>query len=185
MGQGRGNAAGGCVSVTVTPSLSDVYASLRAFLLQFIVPTGTEVVQGQDNRVPQARAGHVVMQAIVQSRTSTNVHSYNAVDLQTIQNFVQLRLQLDFYGAAAYEWGQAASTLLRDAIACDSLSPVCQPLHADDAVLAPLVTGEHQYLRRATLEVFLQWNPVVTVPQQYADTLSAILVNTDVEFPPA
>ncbi len=172
------------MAVTVSPTLSDVYASLRAFLLQFIVPVGTEVVQGQDNRVAQPKGSHVVMQAIVQQRLSTNVHAFNAVDLQTIQNFVQLRMQLDFYGAAAYEWGQAASTLLRDAIACDALAPVCQPLHADDAHLAPLITGEQQYLRRATVEAYIQWNPIVTLPQEYADTLSAILVNIDEAYPP-
>lgn len=173
------------MAVTVTPPLSDVYAALRAFLLQFIVPTGTEVVQGQDNRVPQPVGAHVVMQNVSMRKLSTNVHSFDPIaETQTIHAFTEIRLQLDFYGAAAYEWSQAASTLLRDAVGCTALAPSCQPLHADDPFLAPLITGEQQYLRRASLETYLQWNPIVTIPQQYADTLSALLVNVDVEFPP-
>lgn len=173
------------MAVVVTPPLSDVYAAMRTFLLQQIVPVGTEVVQGQDNRVPQPKGAHVVMQNVMLRKLSTNVHSFDTIaQTQTVHAFAEIRMQLDFYGAAAWEWGQAASALLRDAIGCSALAPVCQPLHADDAALAPLITGEQQYLRRACLDAYLQWNPIVTVPQQFADTLSVILVNVDVEFPP-
>lgn len=172
------------MSVTVTPALLDVYASLRAFLLQFVVPSGTEVVRGQDNRVAQPRGAHVVMQNVTLRKLSTNVHVY-ADPIVTIQAFTELRMQLDFYGAAAAEWAEAASTLLRDPIGCTSLAPVCQPLYADMASQSPLITGEHQYLNRYTLDAYIQWNPLVTLPQQFADTLSVLLVNVDERYPPS
>lgn len=172
------------MSVNVSPPLSDVYASLREFLIAFVVPTGTEVIRGQDNRVSQPVAGHVVMQNVTMQKLSTNVHLY-ADPMVTIQAFTLLRMQMDFYGANAAEWAQAASTLLRDAIGCMALAPACQPLHADDATQSPLITGEQQYLNRYTLEAYIQWNPVVTLPQQFADTLSALLVNVDERYPPS
>lgn len=171
------------MAVTVTPSLSDVYAQMRAFLRALVVPTGTEVIRGQSNRTPQPKGDHVLMQDVALTKLTTNIESYTA-DTLTIRAETQMRMQLDFYGLPAGEQALAASTLLRSSTAVVSLQPVCTPLHADDAFQSPLVTAEQQYLQRWTLEVFLQWNPIVTLPQQSADTLSAILVNVDVEFPP-
>lgn len=172
------------MSVTVTPPLSEVYAKLRSFLLT-IVPSGTEVVRGQSNRVPQPVGPHAVMQLITERAVSTNTHAYDdASGTQTVQTYVELRMQLDFYGELSGEYARAVGALLRDPLGCDALAPVCQPLHADDAFQSPLITGEHQYLQRWTLEAFLQWNPTVTVSQQFADTLLVTLVNIDVEYPP-
>lgn len=52
-------------------------AALRAFLLA-ILPTGTEVVQGQDNRVPEPSEGDfVVMTPLRRDRLATNTDTYN------------------------------------------------------------------------------------------------------------
>ena len=38
--------------------------------------------------------------------------------------------------------------------------------------MTPLVTGEEQYDERWILTASLQYNPIVTIPQQSADALS-------------
>lgn len=61
-----------------TLSLTEVQAltSLRSFLLG-ILPSGTEVIRGQDNRVPEpAVANFVVMTPLMQPRLGTNEVSY-------------------------------------------------------------------------------------------------------------
>jgi hypothetical protein len=51
-------------------------------------------------------------------------------------------------------------------------------------MLAPLEDDELQYEQRWTIEAFLQYNPVVTVPMQFADTASVTLINVDEAYPP-
>ena len=63
----------------MTPSLtqSQIQTVLRSFLLS-ILPSGVEVFQGQDNRVPEPSAqDFVVMTSIRRERLDVNVDSYN------------------------------------------------------------------------------------------------------------
>lgn len=61
---------------TVSPTQSEVFTALRTFLLG-VVATGTEVIQGQDNRVPEPRVGNfVVMTPIRDVRLATNTDDY-------------------------------------------------------------------------------------------------------------
>lgn len=175
------------MTVTVTPSISEVYASVRALLL-IIVPPGTEVIQGLGNRVPEPAAPFVAMTLVTQHRLTTNILSYvdpgSGIGMKAIEYQVQLMMQLDFYGPLSAEWSAAASALFRDEFGCSALAPVCQPLHADDAQMIALVNGEEEYEQRWMVGGFLQWNPILTTPQEFADTLTVDLVNVDVEFPP-
>lgn len=64
------------MNFTPAPTQSDVQTALRAFLL-YVLPAGVEVVQGQDNRVPEpAVANFVVMTLLRQERLATNVDTY-------------------------------------------------------------------------------------------------------------
>lgn len=64
------------MTVAVTPSQSDIQTALRAFLLA-VLPDGTDVVQTQDNRVPQPNVvDFVTMTPLRRGRLSTNVDRY-------------------------------------------------------------------------------------------------------------
>src|SRR6476660_6355517 len=61
-----------------TLSVTEVqgFTALRSFLLR-VLPEGTEVVRGQDNRVPEpVAANFVVMTPLLQPRLGTNEVSY-------------------------------------------------------------------------------------------------------------
>ena len=63
--------------VTVSPTQSQVEQALRAFLLA-ILPSGVEVVEGQDNRVAEPSApDFIVYWPLRSDRLSTNVGSLN------------------------------------------------------------------------------------------------------------
>lgn len=176
------------MTVTTTPSIVDVYSALRALLL-IVVPAGTEVVRGLGNRVPMPKRPFVAMTLVAEQRIATNIVAYtdpgSGIGMKAIEYQVQLMMQLDFYGPLSAEWSAATSALFRDEFACAALAPVCQPLHADDGQMMPLENGEHQYEERWMVGGYLQWNPILTTPQQFSDTLSVDLVNVDVEFPPS
>jgi hypothetical protein len=61
---------------SITPRQTDVLTALRGFLLS-VLPAGTEIVRGQDNRVagPQG-PDYVVMTPIMVNRLETNVDLY-------------------------------------------------------------------------------------------------------------
>lgn len=168
----------------MTPIPPDVFAPLRAFIRAFIVPAGTEVVQGLDNGVPMPLGGYVLMTLVLQTALSTNRHTYDGVDEQTVETSVQLDVQLDFYGPSAASWAVQAVQLLRDEIGCTALKPNASPFYCSDPMQAALTTAEQNYLDRWIATLSLQYNPVTTVPQDYADSASVELVEVDSRFPP-
>jgi hypothetical protein len=172
----------------VTPTQDDLYTKLGAFVA-LLVPAGTIIVQGQVNRVPSpAGANWVLMQTILTRRLSTNVDNYDDPDplpgTRARQQSVELSVQFDFYGPSAQDSAVMFSTMWRDDFGCDNLAPTCQPLYADEAKQAPLMTGEQQYLQRWTVTAALQYNAVTSTPQDFAGELSATLENVDVSYPP-
>lgn len=64
------------MTVTLSPSQSAVRTTLQSLLLS-VLPAGAEVVEGQDNRVPEPMSPNfVVMTVIAGPRISTNLDEY-------------------------------------------------------------------------------------------------------------
>ena len=65
------------MSFVPVPSQSNIQVALRAFLLN-ILPAGTQVIQGQDNRVSEPSVGDfVVITPIRRERIETNTDTFN------------------------------------------------------------------------------------------------------------
>lgn len=176
------------MSTTVAPTLTAVFAKLRA-LVAYIVPSTVEVIRVPNNRVPTPKGDYVSLQILFQNRLATNVTTYDDPaptpgGERIAQQSTRLDVQADFYGALAAEWAVMFSTLFRSEFGCDALAPECQPLHADEARQIPNVTGEEQLLERHCVTATLQWNPTTSTPEQFADTLAADLINVDATYPP-
>lgn len=177
--------------VTVTPVQDDVFTALRAFLLS-IVPAGTIVLRGPVNRSAQPTTEHIVIEPMFRKRLRTNEITDNPPPdgpnpngTADIEQGTQLDIQVDFYGDnLAPTWMDIFTTLFRDETAVIALAPTCAPLYADEGRQIPLTTGEEQYLERWMVLAALQYNPVTTVTQQYADTLEVTLINVDEAYPP-
>lgn len=181
--------------LTSSPDLTAVYTKLRAFVLA-IVPAQVEVIQGIDNRaaMPPASPGFVNMTATLQQRLRTNVNTYDdptqppgppfIVGSVAAEMGTKLTVQLDCYGAGSGEWAAMLTTLLRDEYAVEALAPDCAPLYAEDARMAPLVDAERQYEKRWIVGAVLQYNPTVSTPIEFADTLQVELVEIDERYPP-
>lgn len=181
------------MTLAVAPTLDTVFTKLRAFLLDAtigVVPVGTLVIRGPMNRAAQPAADHVIVTPIFRKRLRTNVETdvdpYPLPDPGTMQieQGTRLDVQVDFYGAQAGDWAAIFTTIWRSEYACDHLAPECAPLYAEDGRMLPLVTGEEQYLERWTVTAALQYNPVVTALQEFADSLTVDLINVDERYPP-
>lgn len=151
-------------------------------------PYEAEVIQGLGNRATLPVGPFIAMTAILTKRLATNQDSYvdpvSSIGTRAVQQSMQVDVQLDFYGPKAGDWAVMATTLLRDDYGCDALAPVAAPLHADDAMQAPFVSGEEQYVSRWIVTASLAYNPVTTIPQQFADAAVVDLINVDERYKP-
>jgi hypothetical protein len=93
---------------------------------------------------------------------------------------VQMAVQVDVYGPNSGNFAQIISTLFRDAYAVEqfaALSPAISPLYADEPRQLAFSDGEQQYENRWSIDVLIQVDETVTVPQQFADTLKVNVAN--------
>lgn len=97
----------------------------------------------------------------------------------------QLVVQLDVHGPNSSDNAQILTTLLRDEYAVSQFQGTdVTPLHADDPRQAPFFNAEQQYETRWTVEAHFQVNQTVTVPQQFADSVTVTVVSVDATYPP-
>lgn len=163
----------------MTPAITseDAFIALRTFLLD-IVPVGTEIVQGLDNRVPMPGVdGWVVMTETRLQKMAQTTHDYSPdAGQKTVARSTALHYQLDVYGEAAADTAQVITTLLADAHGVDALKPSgIAPLYCEDPLQMPLLAGEQQYIKRMMVRCALHGIIVVTVDQQFADNLITTL----------
>lgn len=110
-----------------------------------------------------------------------------AAGLTQAMSPMMITIQVDVHGPNSTDNTQRIVTLFRDAFACDFFTdggyPV-QPLYIDNGDQIPFVNGENQYEDRWVLKARLQANPVVSTPQQFADTLTVGIKEIDTYYPP-
>lgn len=157
-----------------------VLTQLRTFILSLVT---CEVVQGLGNGVAMPKGAFIAITPIKRARLSTNVDNYTSTTRDVLQA-TQQSVQIDCYGPLAGDWAQSISTLFRDRYACDIMGPSVQPLYNEDPMMIPLTTGENTYLERWMITAVLQYNPVVSVPQDFFDSATVEFINVPAEYPP-
>lgn len=165
---------------------TDVYTALRTYLLS-LAPAGAEVIQGQTNQVSMPIGNFATMTSNQMVRLATNVTTYQPLigtGQKEVLTAFRYLIQVDLYGPLSQPWAAQAKSLFRDSYAVDLFPSNIVPLFADDAIQLPLVNGEEQWEQRWKMQMSVQYNPVTTVGQDFASSLSAILVEVDAKYPP-
>lgn len=149
-------------------SVDQVIEALASFLAPMI--PGGQVVRGQVNRVALPSNPCAVLTELLQVDLSVPAADYQPTDdTATIYGPSRIDVQIDFYGAQAGEFCKVAKSAFRSYWGFAQFPDGIKPLYTSDGVQAPLTTGEQQYESRWTLTASMQYNPTVTVPQQFAD----------------
>jgi hypothetical protein len=175
--------------LSVTPSQDQVYQAMEAFLAG-VLPSNVPVIRGLPNRaaMPPTPPGFVAMQALFENRLRMAIDTFVTTGTAppttySIEQGLELMMQVDCYGKHSGTWASIISTTFQDTYGCNALGPNCQPLYCNEARMIPLTNEELAYEERYSLDMRLQFNPVVTPPQQYTDALDLELVNVDVTYP--
>jgi hypothetical protein len=174
----------------------DVFAVIQPWIAAVTGLSPDVVVQAMGNRTPTPPPvpGYVVMTITAFKNLRTPILTWDQSqggnpDVISSESGTRLLVQLDFISGpgvspGAGDWAKMVSGLWRTEMACAALAPTCAPLHADEAMMAPLTDEEDQYEQRWTLQAYVQYNPVTTAPMQFADQAEVTLVNVDKAYPP-
>ena len=182
------------MTITVSITEADVFTVLGNFLTQ-VLPTGVAIVRGQVNRVPEPQGTNfVVMWPILTTRLEYNTDTYDSTaQTKSMLQPIQMDIQLDVHGPASADNSQIITTLMRDDYGTQSFTDICtalgagievQPLYAGNRSQMPFMDGEQQVEERWIIQVSLQANPVVVIPQQSATAVSVKLIEVDEAYPP-
>lgn len=99
---------------------------------------------------------------------------------------IKFTAQLDVHGPASGDNVQIITTLFRDDYGVEQFATSgfdVTPLYHSEPYQLPFENGEQQIEERWVVDVVMQCNPVVTIPQQFAAQLQAELINVDVQYP--
>lgn len=100
---------------------------------------------------------------------------------------LQVTIQLDVHGPSSPDNCVIISTMFRDEYGVDKIAESgfdISPLYTGDARQLPFLNEAQQIEDRWVMEAVLQCNPVLTVPQEFADALSVTLIEVDAVYPP-
>jgi hypothetical protein len=109
-----------------------------------------------------------------------------AAGIKTAQQKTKVTVQLDVHGPASSDNAQTIATLLRDDFAVQAFAASgfdVSPLYASEPRQMPFVNGEQQVEERWVIDAVLQCNPVVAMPQQFADEVDVTVTNVDATYP--
>lgn len=183
------------MTLVVSPVTDDLYTAVKAFLMNVLPLDNAHVVKGQGNRVPSplggtvaSGGGYATMQIVNSPRLRTNVDTWDPTDPaptgQTTEMGTQVEVQIDLYSALAFDWANLVQAMWRDQYGVDLLAPTYAPLYADNPILGDFTDSEDQYEQHWIIRAQLQYNPTVSTPQQFADTVTVSpIINVDVEYP--
>jgi hypothetical protein len=173
--------------ITISLTSTDVFTALRAFLVA-VLPTGTEIVQAQDNGVPMPKGSFVAMNNAGIKRLATNVDSGTPGTSNpggwSITTPTQFTMALDFYGSNASAMAMTVQAMFRDEAGVALFPATVQPLYCDDPIQLPLITAEEQWLERWRVSAVMQIDPTVSTTQDFATALDIGLKEVDTTFPP-
>lgn len=160
---------------TSSITVDQVIDALKAFLAPFM--PGAQIVRAQVNRVALPSNPCAVLTELLQVDLSVPATDYQPLaDTATIYGPSRIDVQIDFYGAQAGEFCKTVKTAFRSHWGFAHFPANIKPLYTSDGVQSPLLTGEQQYESRWTLTASMQYNPTVTVPQEFADEAYPTLV---------
>lgn len=152
-------------------SVDQVIDALKAVIEPFVAPAA--VIRGQVNRVSPPSDPFVVLTEILQTDLSVPATTYQPLEMAAVlEGPTKIDIQIDFYGLLAGEFCKAIKVALRSQWGFDQFPANIKPLYTSDGMQSPLTTGEQQFESRWTLTASLQYNPVITVPQEFAEEAS-------------
>lgn len=154
-------------------SNQDLYREIRLFLLGLFPGATSQIIQSAQNNQPLPNNA-IVMQVLFDSNMDESVTTYNPPNEAMVQNSVEVRVQIDFYGAMAESRSRIVANLWKNYYGTDNME-ICKPLYVQSRQRHPYINDSNQYEDRFILDLGLQYNPEITHAQDFAEDASVII----------
>lgn len=175
---------GSISGIVMTASSIGVGTIVVGHLLFGLGLTGSPTILSQTGGTPGGIGTYTL--SIDQGTVTSETLACGVID-QTEKT--EFSVQLDVHGPASADNVQVISNLFRSSYAtqffADMVPSVASPLYSTDPVQAPFVNDQNQYENRWVAQAFLQVDQTVSVPQQFADSVSVVLRSVSADFPPS
>lgn len=148
----------------------------------------TEVIVGQMNRVPMPKKqSFVIMTSLMMEGLSQNREIWYHSGALTNTRSTQWHCQLDVFGGRAQQNSTLLATMAKTDWSCAFFARAAfmiQPLYATTPTNMTIINAETEYELRFSFTLMMQYNPHITVSQDYFDTANVNLVDVDTTFKP-
>ncbi len=182
--------------MTVSLSLTEAQTleALRTFLLG-ILPTGVEVVWGEDNRVAEPTADDYVLMTPMGSaplgttRTKFRDGAFDSPPTPGVRMDLapaEVTVQLDIHGPNSYDNKTIVSALFKSSYATAAFTATgydVAPLYLTDPHQVPFLNEQQQIEKTWVADAHLQCNPVITTSQDFAARFGVGVINVDTTYP--
>lgn len=177
---------GSILGTTMTVSAVQIGAlQPGSTLSSALVATGTTIVEQLTGSTGGAGTYKV-------SQSQTVISSTISSGGKTLQQALKCAVQLDFHSAdesVAGDMANTVSTTLRDEFGVQQFANQSPnygvvPLYADDARQTPYFNEAQQVEWRWVVDALLQANVVLSLPQQFADSVALDLISVDEAYAP-
>ncbi|WP_447921066.1 phage neck terminator protein [Achromobacter aegrifaciens] len=171
------------ISITESQLVEDLVAFFRTLV-------DCEVVRGLPNWVPTPARECIVITPLAALGLSLPAMTYAdpspAAGTRTMTQATQWSARVEGYGVRAQDLALTLSIALRSQYGCEFLGSLgrVQPLYTGELKQLPFESAESLTFERWSFDAVLQFNPSITVPQQFADQLHVGLIEVDTTFPP-
>lgn len=152
----------------------EIYKDVRKFLLGLNPGAEKQIIHAAQNNQPLPKNA-VVMQIMFSKNLDFAVVTNFPPTEAAIQNSVEVRMQVDFYGESAEARSRIMANLWRTGYTCDLLT-TCQPLYVQSHDRHIYVNDSNQYEDRWIIDLGLQYNPQVTVAQDFTDRAGVTII---------
>ncbi len=147
---------------------------------------GTNVAAGTVVTALGTGSGGVGTYTVAPSQTVTS--ETLAAGTQSLLQPTEVILQIDVHGDDAWNNAQLVSTTFRDAYAVDFFlagNAQITPLWCSDPAQRPFLNAEQAWENRFVIELHLEANQTVIVPQQFFTSAIVGVVEVDSAYPPS
>lgn len=101
-----------------------------------------------------------------------------------IEQTTEAVMQVDVHGPASADNAETIATLFRDAYGVSLFEGTgITPLYTDEPRQMPFITAANQYEDRWTVDVHMQVDPTISVPQQFASQATVNVVDVTATYP--
>lgn len=161
---------------TINITDREIIKVLRPYFMELLGAENNQVIAGLQNGSPLPENA-VVLFPIHEQDLDKGVDYFDKESGEAfVLNSVKMRLQVDLYGSDAHMRARKIANVWRDMYTTERFS-VLQPLYADGVRFMQFINEKSQFEKRYTIELYLQYNTVVTYDIDYVTEFELSLFN--------